>query len=150
MVLLKSTLLLSKIPPTKPILCIVKQGQTGIIGTAISDPYLGFASPLESVKRICDVEDIVSTVKPGALAFGKSYDGIEIDPTVLNHPWKVSLQCVIDEQISIEEAMKSKETEWEMWEEIEEPSNGKASTEAAVALNGWLWKHCGGWRNTFG
>ena len=117
----------------------------------MSDPYLGYASPVESVESLRDIGLIIGEIQPGALAFGKACDGYE-DPIVWNHSWgknDVPLRCRIETQLSLEEALQRKQTEWEMWEEID-VSNGEASTEAAIALNAWLWEHCGGWRNTFG
>jgi hypothetical protein len=100
------------------------------------------------------VEQVIAEYKPGALAFGlsmrKCSESQHYRDDLMARSWKIPLICKIDEpQLSLEEALQRKETEWEMWEEIE-PDDGQASTEAAVALNGWLWQHCGGWRNTFG
>jgi hypothetical protein len=154
---MESRWLLAKLTPMKSILCIVRSHQ-GIFGTAISDPYLGFASPLASVKTLSEVEGVIQAHKPGALALGWSMNPHQslVDrrlhrDRLLEYDWKIPLVCAIEEshQISLEEAMRRKETEWDMWEEID-PTDGEASTEAAVALNGWLWEHCGGWRNTFG
>jgi RNase H-fold protein (predicted Holliday junction resolvase) len=159
---MQSRLLLAKLPPLKSIMCIVWNNK-GMLGTAMSDPYLGFASPLASVPTIAEVEQLIQEYKPRGLAFGLPMaatrtttthppDGCHRDRNNLlsSHNWNVSLVCTIDEQLSLEEALRRKETEWEMWEEIEDPGDGEASTQAAVALNAWLWEHCGGWRNTFG
>jgi hypothetical protein len=61
----------------------------------------------------------------------------------MNHSWGVTLKCKIEEHFLLQEALRQKETEWDMWEEIK-PQNGEAVTEAAVVLNGWLWEHYGG------
>jgi hypothetical protein len=151
--MMESRLLLAKLTPTKSILCIVRS-HNGLFGTALSDPYLAFATPLASSKNLLDVEQVIAEHKPGALAFGLSMrecsESQHYRDDLLARSWKIPLICKIDEpQLSLEEALQRKETEWEMWEEIE-PDDEQASTEAAVALNGWLWEHCGGWRNTFG
>jgi RNase H-fold protein (predicted Holliday junction resolvase) len=164
---MQSRLLLAKLPPLKSIMCVVRNNK-GMLGTAMSDPYLGFASPLASVPTIAEVEQLIQEHKPGGLAFGLPMAAMTTTTTTTHppddchgerknvllsshHDWNgVSLICTIDEQLSLEEALRRKETEWEMWEEIDDPGDGEASTEAAVALNAWLWEHCGGWRNTFG
>mmetsp|Transcript_11037 Transcript_11037/g.13053 ORF Transcript_11037/g.13053 Transcript_11037/m.13053 type:complete len:157 (-) Transcript_11037:61-531(-) len=156
---MQSRLLLAKLPPLKSIMCII-QSQEGTLGTALSDPYLGFATPLASIPTITEVEKLIQEHKPGGLLFGLpvatsskattcSASRILRDKIMLSHGWSGLLTCSIDEQLTLEEAIRRKETEWEMWEDID-LSDGEASTEAAVALNGWLWDHCGGWRNTFG
>jgi hypothetical protein len=71
------------------------------------------------------------------------------------------LQCYVEDQLTIDEAMKMANEEPEMWEEIDlycfvnndptiEGDESKSiSTNAAAVLNAFLWKHTGGWRNTF-
>ena len=164
---MESRHLLSKLTPLKPILCIVAttaRSDAGrrkmFIGTALSDPYLGHASHLLTAMTTDEVEEIIEEQKPGALVFGlpmirtKARQNIpsqylEHREKIFEHTWSVPLKCKIDERLTLDEAVSRKETEWEMWEDID-PVDGEPSTDAAVALNAWLWKYCGGWRNTFG
>ena len=72
------------------------------------------------------------------------------------------LQCYVDNQLSLDEAIKMANEEPEMWEEITDQGYSMMSTmskvsndpsflpiHAAVGLNAFLWQHTGGWRNTF-
>lgn len=68
---------------------------------------------------------------------------------------KSFLQCDIDDRLTEKDATKKSEEEPSMWEEIEYFMNKdklslQASTHASVALNEFLWRHTGGWPNTFG
>jgi len=154
---MQSARFLAKLPPLKSIMCIIRS-QEGALGTALSDPYLGFASPLVSIQTIVEVDQLIQEHRPGGLLFGitmstnvSTCDASRAhrDKIMLSHGWNGLLTCSIDQQLTLEEAIRRKETEWEMWEDID-LSDGEASTEAAAQLNGWLWDHCGGWRNTFG
>lgn len=156
---MQSTRFLAKLPPLKSIMCIV-QSQEGSLGTALSDPYLGFATPLATIETVAEIDQLIHEHRPGGLLFGipivtstsvstRDVSLVQRDKVMLSRGWNGLLTCSIDEQLTLEEAIRRKETEWEMWEDID-LSDGKASTEAAAQLNGWLWDHCGGWRNTFG
>jgi hypothetical protein len=114
---MESRWLLAKLTPMKSIMCIVRSHQ-GIFGTAISDPYLGFASPLASVATASEVERVIQEHKPGALALGWSMHPHQslVDrrmhrDRLLEYDWKIPLFCTIEEshQISLEEAMRRKE-----------------------------------------
>lgn len=63
----------------------------------------------------------------------------------------LDLQCFVEDQLTaLNEARAMAAEEPEMWEEIslgEEPIS--PDMQAATALNAFLWKHTGGWRNTF-
>mmetsp|Transcript_6123 Transcript_6123/g.9402 ORF Transcript_6123/g.9402 Transcript_6123/m.9402 type:complete len:152 (-) Transcript_6123:1158-1613(-) len=149
-----SKILLSKLTPLKPVMCVVRSTK-GLLGTAISDPYLAFAKPLKSLETVHEVDTLILETRVGALVFGLplqiSDDDLRSRERIMrSHDWSVPLVSSMENRISLSEALSRKETEWEMWEEIDNPADGKASTEAAVALNGWLWEHCSGWRNTFG
>lgn len=170
--LLESKLFLAKLPPMKSVMCVLQQKSSsparcgGVaakgrkIGTAISDPYLGFARPLSSVETLLEVENLIDEHKPGGLIFLSRQQKLmqellqlremKTRTTKTNLDYLKIYTVLEDPILSIDEALRRKETEWEMWEEIENPNDGKASTEAAIALNGWLWTNCGGWRNTFG
>ena len=75
--LLESKLFLAKLPPMKSVMCVLQQKSSsparcgGVaakgrkIGTAISDPYLGFARPLSSVETLLEVENLIDEHKPG-------------------------------------------------------------------------------------
>ena len=187
---------LAKLPPMKSVLCIVVSSTMSdknddfSIGTAISDPYLGYATPLETFSTRSTSSDIYSNLKeillehkPGGLAFGLPMIATVPEPSSLQSKYlkdrehfvqkliqqqqkllqdsttttrKLDTGMLplfytnIDERLSIAEANARKETEWEMWEDIDDPSDGDLSTQAAVSLNAWLWTNCGGWRNTFG
>jgi len=192
--IMESRLLLSKLTPMKPILCIVTRAD-GQIGSALSDAYLGYATPLQTVmvpsgplsvedaapssrmtepqevspRIVASIEPIIQEHRPGAIAFGLPLKRYGKQPhlqsaknceatlfcgqKLLRHDWSVPLRCTIETQLSLAEARKRKETEWEMWEEIDLSSDDCAddpSIAAAISLNAWLWEHCGGWRNTFG
>mmetsp|Transcript_5039 Transcript_5039/g.10994 ORF Transcript_5039/g.10994 Transcript_5039/m.10994 type:complete len:268 (+) Transcript_5039:350-1153(+) len=67
-----------------------------------------------------------------------------------------SLQCDINESVTLGDAIAMARDEPEMWEECklsnQESDNEvelSPSVHAAVALNAFLWKRTGGWRNTF-
>jgi RNase H-fold protein (predicted Holliday junction resolvase) len=191
---------LAKLPPMKSVLCIVVSPTVGdkkadwMIGTAISDPYLGYATPLETVSTTStsissNLMKLVLEYKPGGLAFGlpmiatlpetsslqsKYLKDREffVQTLIRQHPhpqtvttattkrddtcleldagMSLSYYTNIDERLSTEESYDRKATEWEMWEDIDDPGDAKLSTQAAVSLNAWLWTNCGGWRNTFG
>lgn len=166
---MESRHLLSKLPPLKPILCLVattavKSGtitKKNLIGTALSDPYLGYAFPLSTVATTHEVEEIIKEHRPGALVFGlpmlnyhtsmplHEHAIIESREKIFKSKWNIPLRCKIDERLSLDEALSRKEHEWHMWDDFD-PTDGTPSTEAAVALNAWLYTHCGGWHNTFG
>lgn len=128
----------------------------------MSDPYLGVAAPLSKMETVDQVQECIQKHQPGALAFGLPIQRpgqsmvrlLNQRSQLVDRSWDVALICHIDEQLSLEEARSRKKTEWEMWEDInlDDDHNLKEdpSVEAAVALNAWLWEHCGGWRNTFG
>lgn len=68
------------------------------------------------------------------------------------------LQCDIDESLTLDEATAMAKDEPEMWEECKIGGHDRCSDNeadlspsihAAVALNSFLWKRTGGWRNTF-
>ena len=75
------------------------------------------------------------------------------------------LQCYVDDQPNLDEAITMSNEEPEMWEEIDFDSITNnthdvtklinddptiVTIHAAASLNAFLWKHTGGWRNTFG
>lgn len=69
------------------------------------------------------------------------------------------LVAYIDEpRLTLEEARVMAEDDPDMWEEMEDflfdsahhSENIHPSLHASVALNQFLWKHTGGWQNTFG
>ena len=126
----------------------------------MSDPYLGVAAPLSKMETLDEVRECIKEHQPGALAFGLPIQRpdqsmvhlLNQRSQLVDHSWNIPLICHIDEQLSLEEALSRKKTESEMWEDInlDDHSLEDPSVEAAVALNAWLWMHCGGWRNTFG
>jgi RNase H-fold protein (predicted Holliday junction resolvase) len=59
------------------------------------------------------------------------------------------LVCCIQERLTIQEAQEMAENEPAMWEDIE-LKDDSPTIHACVALNSFLWKHIGGWPNTFG
>lgn len=68
---------------------------------------------------------------------------------------KLFLQCEIDDRLTEQEAAQKAEEEPAMWDEIEDILVNEGnfldpSTHASVALNEFLWRHTGGWPNTFG
>jgi RNase H-fold protein (predicted Holliday junction resolvase) len=157
---MEAKLLLSKLTPMKSVLCIVQSSQNGWLGAAMSDPYLGVAAPLSKLETVDQVQECIREHQPGALAFGLPIQRpdqsivrlLNQRSQLVDRSWSVPLICHIDEQLSLEEARSRKKTEWEMWEDInlDDHDLEDPSVEAAVALNAWLWEHCGGWRNTFG
>lgn len=54
-----------------------------------------------------------------------------------------------DDLFTLSQAQKLAQEQMELWEDID-LDDTSPSTDAAVALNNFLWKHTGGWRNTFG
>lgn len=70
------------------------------------------------------------------------------------HGGSFALRCNIDERLTLTEALNMAKEEPEMWDEIElggeEGETICPSVQAAVALNNFLWRHTGGWQNTFG
>lgn len=71
---------------------------------------------------------------------------------VRRHPF--SLQCDVDQRVTVDEAKIMSEEEPDMWEEVcpivvADDERVDPSVHAAVALNCFLWEHTGGWRNTF-
>lgn len=184
--LLTPKLFIARLTPLKPILFIVPT-ERGRLGIALSDPYLGYSIPVASFDTAQQVDAIIRDVRPGGLAFGlplkttRRNRVIDTTPSsnifkvrddlIASHSWMVHLQCKIDHQASLADALERKQSEWEMWEEIELPEeneeDGKPkhlgeenshetdseiepSIQAAVALIFFLWEECGGWRNTFG
>ena len=70
----------------------------------------------------------------------------------------LNLQCQTDDPLTLNEAMAMASEEPEMWEEIvleghvlgDQDGLICPNVQAAAALNAFLWKHTGGWKNTFG
>jgi len=61
------------------------------------------------------------------------------------------LQCMVEDHLTLSEARKMAMEEQEMWEEVSlDCDTISPETHAACALNAFLWRHTGGWRNTFG
>ena len=62
---------------------------------------------------------------------------------------RIPLLTTINDPMSLTEARREAQANVELWEaiDLDDPS---PSRDAAVALNSFLWKHTGGWRNTFG
>lgn len=160
--LIKSpAIMLAKLTPMKSILCIVRRSPS-TFGMAISDPYLGHASPLQDVSDERDVEDTIKEHGVGALLLALPMVRTENDTRdhgndndihqrslLLQHKWNVPLACTSDERLQLDEARLCTKQEVEMWEEIDLDCPD-LSTDAAVALNRFLWTHTGGWQNTFG
>lgn len=150
-------ILLSKLTPMKSLLCVVKSPTA--FGLAISDPYLGHGTPLHDVSEKAHVQEIVKEQGVGALLFALPMQRVENDgleqwvklrESVLKTDWPaVPLACLSDERITMEQAQLATTQEVEMWEDVDLECTD-LSTDAAVALNSFLWKHTGGWQNTFG
>lgn len=162
-------ILISRVTPMKPILCIVA-GQKSI-GMALSDAYLGSASPLDSIAGEERIHEAVCEYNVGALAFALAMrpdtNGDRFRSALMESLRKPSsssrtssnlMACVIDEQLSLSEVKQMARDEVEQWENvaplIEDRQIGRndhnLSLDAAAALNCFLWLHTGGWRNTFG
>jgi RNase H-fold protein (predicted Holliday junction resolvase) len=159
MLITSPTAMLVKLVPMKSILCIVRRSPS-TFGIAISDPYLGHASPLQDVSNERGVEDTIAEHGVGALLLAlpmtrtdndtRDHDSLIIQRTLLlQHKWNVPLACISEERLSLDEARVCTEQEVEMWEDIDLDCPD-VSTDAAVALNRFLWTHTGGWQNTFG
>jgi RNase H-fold protein (predicted Holliday junction resolvase) len=163
MLITSPTAMLVKLVPMKSILCIVRRSPS-TFGIAISDPYLGHATPLQDVSNERDVEDNIAENGVGALLLALPMARTENDTQdndqananvihqrtlLLQHKWNVPLACISDERLSFDEARLCTEQEVEMWEDIDLDCSD-LSTDAAVALNRFLWEHTGGWQNTFG
>lgn len=156
--MLAPKVLLSKLTPTKSIMCLVCKPAT--FGLALSDPYLSCARPLRDVSSQADVERAAAEHNVGALAFALPMrrhtnvdDGLVVlaeRSASLGRQWLgVTLCCTIDDRLTLDQALAAKLEEMELWEDID-LDDGTLSTDAAVALNHFLFEHCGGWRNTFG
>ena len=158
--------MLTRLPPTKSILCLTVSDAT--VGFAVSDAYLANARPLapfpsisttavaDATRALIDEHDV------GALAFGLSMHGAaaaahadreRLACTVTT----TRLRCLLNDRIGLDALRHRVEEEPEMWEgvaqwasEARDDAAIPASISATVALNLFLWEHCGGWRNTFG
>jgi RNase H-fold protein (predicted Holliday junction resolvase) len=164
MLITSPTAMLVKLVPMKSILCIVRRSPS-TFGIAISDPYLGHASPLQDVSNERDVESTIAENGIGALLLALPMTRTTENDTrdndndnanvmqqrtlLLQHQWNVPLACISDERLSFDEARLCTEQEVEMWEDVDLDCPD-LSTDAAVALNRFLWTHTGGWQNTFG
>ena len=111
---MNSKQLLARLPPLKSIMCIVRSKE-GMLGTALSDPYLGFATPLASITSIVEINLLIEEHRPGGLLFGAStkYAASRVlrDEIILLHGWNGLLTCSIEQQLTINEAISRKETE---------------------------------------
>jgi hypothetical protein len=161
MLILSPVVMLAKMTPMKSILCIVRRSPSAF-GIAISDPYLGHASPLQDASNERDVEHTIAEHGVGALLLALPMTRSESDTydqalvikqrtLLLQHPgWNVPLACISEERLPLDEARLCCQQEVEMWEDIDVDCPD-LSTDAAVALNRFLWTHTGGWQNnTFG
>jgi RNase H-fold protein (predicted Holliday junction resolvase) len=160
MLIISPSAMLAKLTPMKSLLCIVRRSPSAF-GMAISDPYLHHASPLQDVSDERDVENTIAEHGVGALLLAlpmartdkstRDYANVMYQRTsLLQHKWNVPLACISDERLSWDEARLSIKQEVEMWEEVDLDCPD-LSTDAAVALNRFLWTHTGGWQNnTFG
>ena len=153
--------MLTKLPPLKSILCLVRREEAKPFSVAISDAYLSFATPLPSCNCLSEIDHIIQEERPGAVVFGLPMKSVKQDFPMLNalrdqlvvdlqsqEQTAHSLVCRYNKQITWQEAVERKKHEWEMWEDIDLLL--EKDVDAAVALNVFLWEHCGGWRNTFG
>lgn len=156
--ILAPKVLLSKLTPTKSVMCVVCK--PAIFGLALSDPYLACARPFRDVFSQADVERAAAENNVGALAFAlpmrrfasfdDSLDVLAERSASLERRWLGgTLCCTIDDRLTMDQAHAAKLEEVELWEDID-LDDETLSTDAAVALNHFLFKHCGGWRNTFG
>jgi RNase H-fold protein (predicted Holliday junction resolvase) len=159
MLITSPAVMLAKLTPMKSLLCIVRKNPS-TFGLALSDPYLGHASPLQDVSDEREVENTIAEHGIGALLLALPMTRTENDTRdhanvihqrtlLLQHKWNVPLACISDERLLLDEARICTEQEVEMWEEIDLDCLD-LSTDAAVALNRFLWTHTGGWQNTFG
>lgn len=158
--LLSAETMLARLTPLKPILCVVAQ-TSSYYGLAVSDAYLGSARPLPSVASLHDLEEACWAENAGALTLALPLSGDV--PTAENirdglyykllHDdrlnARIPLLTTINDPMSLTEARREAQANVELWEaiDLDDPS---PSRDAAVALNSFLWKHTGGWRNTFG
>ena len=90
--------LVAKLIPMRPILCVVVGDITSsVIGLALTDSYLGSASPLEhcgtaSAQTLTDVlHRAIRLHKPGGLAFGLPMKDYSKSPTIRNNDDEVVL-----------------------------------------------------------
>ena len=158
MIISSPNVLLAKLTPMRSVLCIVGCSRE-VFGLALSDPYLGSARPLEDASDLSAVNAAIDDHGVGALAFAlpmqrKEFQSKEarllrLRDSLMEHSWNVPIACTIDDRLKLEEARKLAMSEIEQWEEVDF-DNHSLSTDAAVALNHFLWVHIGGWRNTFG
>lgn len=168
--LLSAESMLAHMTPMKPILCVVAH-TSSYYGLAVSDAYLGSARPLPCLASLTDLEDACWEHGVGALtlALPLQRSSSSLSLSFLDVPtadrirdslyWKllhddrlnarVPLLTKFDEQMTPRKAQQLAQEQVELWEAVD-LDNPSPSTDAAVALNNFLWKHTGGWRNTFG
>ena len=161
-VLLSAETMLARLTPMKPILCVVAQTPS-YYGLAVSDPYLGSAAPLPCVSSLTDLEEACLDQGVGALTLALPLQEVSDAHTADRIRdalyWKllnddrlnahVPLMTKCDEQMTLPQARQLAREQVELWESVD-LENPSPSRDAAVALNNFLWKHTGGWRNTFG
>jgi len=171
--MLKAETLLALLTPMKPILCVVAATPSSTsFGLAVSDAYLGCCRPLPSVTSLADVKDVCLEERVGALTLALPMRHVSnerqkaeaqirenlyfelVDNDRLMHFTGAGgrtalLVSHIDHHMTIEEAKQLAKEQVEMWEDINF-EDSSPSTDAAVALNCFLWKYTGGWANTFG
>ena len=160
--LLSAEAMLARLTPLKPILCVVAH-TSSYFGLAVSDAYLGHAKPLPAVASLHDLEEACFEQAVGALTLALPLHGVVDVHTAdsirdglyykLLHDdrlnARVPLLTTIDEQVTIQEAKKIAKEQPDLWDLVDFDDDSP-STDAAIALNSFLWKHTGGWRNTFG
>eukprot|EP00977_Amphora_coffeiformis_P008974 scaffold2033_cov164-Amphora_coffeaeformis.AAC.13 len=154
----------------KPILCVVATSASSF-GLAVSDAYLGSARPLPSVTSLADAKDTCLEERVGALtlALPLQHGSVErqraaeilrdrlylelVDKDPLKSTTSVPPALLVSKMnchMSLEEARQLAVEQVEMWEDVDFDDDSSPSTDAAVALNCFLWKYTGGWANTFG
>ena len=159
------SIMLSKLTPMKSILCLVRTPTA--FGCALSDPYLGHGSPLYEVACQAQVDEIIQDHGVGALLFALPMRRLVVNDdgalaldtlkrqrdSMVQLDWNKApllLACVSDQpQWTLQQARLATRQEVEMWEDVDLDAPC-SSTDAAVALNQFLWTHTGGWQNTFG
>ena len=190
----------------KRILAMATTKSSRVLGFAVSDPYLAYATPLPSMhldSHIFQKEMPVGkkgvlhkhTAKRGATGHLPEEEILPTNPLQLlerlectdvgamlivkttpgreeqhDTPDKVDWQHMALENFAHQHyspildiaILEYTHTDWkdqveesakanpEMWEDIDNDAVDDPSTQAAIALNLFLWKETGGWANTFG
>jgi hypothetical protein len=135
----------NRLRPTKSVLAIGDNS-----GLAISDPYLSCACPLPLTATLNSLKQLLAEHGVGGIVLMPTASDfvpgqLHIPSQILMTEWTTTITLLQARKYASDDLL---------WSDIHledvDDNQVQPNTQAAIALQHFLYSHCGGWSNTFG